>query len=710
MGARKRTIGAAALWTAAAVAATAAAPAAAQADATFRVTTTADSTADPADVGACAGGGACTLRQAIAAAAGGGTIELPAGQYVLTAGQLTAAPAAPLTIAGAGAGATAIRQQTDGSRVLAVSAGPVAISGVELSGGSLVGETGTAGAPGSPGFPGIPPIPPDFPGIPGTPATPGGPGGPGGPIAGAGIANAGTLTLTDVVVTTNHVLGGSGGTGGMGPAGTPMPAGRGGDGGSGSGGGIANHGTLTLERVRVTGNRAVGGSGGSGGSGGVLPGPVGSGGEGSGGGIVNSGTLVVRDSTVSGNEAVGGFSFGMPGFGGGASAGDAAGGGIAQLGGTLSVSGSTVAGNRALGGNGDPLGSIGSGDAHGGGLRATAPFTLVASTLAGNAAIGGSSPAHLLNGAGSGGGISAIGGGALRAVTVAGNRAEATGSDGGVAVPAGSGGNVAAPAGAVTALDVLIAGGDAAIGANCVAALGNVRGSVEEGPSPECGATAFGDLLLGTLGDNGGSTATMVPQGSSPALGAGVCGEGAEAVAFDQRGLPRPSGRCDAGAAQVTQPLPDGSDGGGDRGDGGGGGTGGDGAGVDRTGGGGGGDGAGGAPQLTKPALAARAFVVRRARTVRGRRRVSGGTTVRFTLDRAATVRLRIATVPARGRRARTIGALTVRGRRGANRAAVTGRVGRRTLAPGRYRLTLTPVADGRSGKASTLVFTIRKG
>jgi hypothetical protein len=720
MGARKRTIGAAVLWTAAAVAA--AAPAAAHAaDGTFRVTSTADSTSDPADVGACASGGACTLRQAITAAAGGGTIELPAGQYVLTNGELTVAPAAALTIAGAGAGATAIRQQTDARRVLSVSGGPVAISGVEISGGSLVGETGTAGVPGHPGFPGMPPIPPDFPGVPSIPATPGGPGGPGGPIAGAGIANTGTLTLTDVVVTTNHVLGGSGGIGGMGPSGTPMPAGRGGDGGSGTGGGIANHGTLTLERVRVTGNRAVGGTGGNGGSGGVLPGGAGSGGEGSGGGIVNSGTLVVRDSTVSGNEAVGGFAaFSPPGFGGGATAGDATGGGIAQLAGTLTVSGSTVAGNRALGGSPDPLGSVGSGDAHGGGLRATAPFTLVASTLAGNTAIGGTSPAFMLNGAGSGGGISATGGGALRAVTLAGNRAEATTSAGGAAIPAGTGGNVAAPAGAISALDVLIAGGDAAIGANCVAALGDVRGSVEQGPSAECGATAFGDLLLGTLGDHGGPTATIVPRPSSPVLGAGVCGEGAEAVAFDQRGLPRPKGRCDAGAVQVTLPLPDGRDGGGGvGGDGGGGGGGdgtgdggrpggGDGSGGDRTGGGG--DGATVAPQLTKPALAARVFLVRRVRTVRGRQRVSGGTTVRFTLDRAATVRLRIATVPARGRRARTIGTISVRGRRGANRAALTGRVGRRTLAPGRYRLTLTPVADGRSGSARTLDFTIRRG
>lgn len=730
MGARKRTIGTAALWTAAAVAATAAGlPGAAQAvGGIFRVTSQADSAAAPGDVGACATGGACTLRQALAAAAGGGAIELPAGEYVLTNGELTIAPAAALTVTGAGAGATAIRQQTDARRVLSVGGGPVAISGVEISGGSLVGETGTAGAPGDPGFPGSPPVPPDFPGLPSIPATPGGPGGPGGPIAGAGVANTGTLTLTDVVVTTNHVLGGSGGVGGMGPGGgSPMPSGRGGDGGSGSGGGIANHGTLTLVRVRVTGNRAVGGSGGSGGSGGVLPGSVGSGGEGSGGGIVNTGTLVVRDSTVSSNEAVGGFSFSPPGFGGGATAGDAAGGGIAQLAGTLTVSGSTVEGNRALGGDGDPLGSIGSGDAHGGGLRATAPFTLTASTLAGNAAIGGSSPAFALNGAGSGGGISATGGGALRAVTVAVNRAEATSSQGGVGVPAGVGGNVAAPAGAISALDVLIAGGEAAGAANCVAPLGDVRGSVEEGAAAECGATAFADLKLSVLGGNGGPTVTMVPQAGSPALGAGVCGDGGEAVVADQRGLPRPSGRCDAGAVQVTEPLPDereGRDGGGeDRRDGDGGGGGdrtGDG---DRTGGGertgdggrtgGDGDGDGGttaAPRLSRPALAARAFLVRRVRTIGGRRRASGGTTVRFTLDRAATVRLRIATVPARGRSARTIGTLTVRGRRGANGAALTGRVGRRTLAPGRYRLTLTPVADGRSGPARTLGFTIRKG
>jgi hypothetical protein len=329
MGAWKRTIGAAALSVAVAVAA--ASSAAQAAGETYRVTATADSAADPADVGACATGGACTLRQAIAAAtAGGGTIELPAGEYFLTSGELALAPAAPLTIAGAGAGQTAIRQQTDARRVVLVSAGTVAISGVEVSGGSLVGTTGTPGLPGSPGFPGIPPIPPDFPGMPAIPPTPGGPGGPGGATAGAGISNAGTLTLTDVVVTTNHAFCGSGGSGGMGPAGAPMPGGPGGDGGTGAGGGIANQGTLTLERVLVTGNRAVGGDGGMGGSGGTPPDPAGSGGEGTGGGIVNTGTLVVRDSTVRGNEAVGGYTSSLPGFGSGSAAGDATGGGIAS--------------------------------------------------------------------------------------------------------------------------------------------------------------------------------------------------------------------------------------------------------------------------------------------------------------------------------------------------------------------------------------------
>lgn len=91
---------------------------------------------------------------------------------------------------------------------------------------------------------------------------------------------------------------------------------------------------------------------------------------------------------------------------------------------------------------------------------------------------------------------------------------------------------------------------------------------------------------------------------------------------------------------------------------------------------------------------------------MRGRRRVTGGATLRFTLDRAATVTLRFATKPRRGK-ARALGSLRLRGKKGANRVVLTGRVGRRTLAPGAYTVTLTP-AGGTAAKP--VRFTIRRG
>jgi hypothetical protein len=111
-----------------------------------------------------------------------------------------------------------------------------------------------------------------------------------------------------------------------------------------------------------------------------------------------------------------------------------------------------------------------------------------------------------------------------------------------------------------------------------------------------------------------------------------------------------------------------------------------------------------------------------------GRPRLPVGTTFRFRLDRAAQVRLgfeRLFTgrraggrcvAPARANRGkprcvRTAGrgAVTAAGRAGANAVGFRGRVGRRTLAPGRYRMRVTAVADGKRSPARTIVFTIAR-
>ena len=96
---------------------------------------------------------------------------------------------ADMTIAGAGLGATTIRQTDGADRVINISAGAVMLSGARLTGGELVGANGSPGAPS--------------------------PGGPGATVAGGGILNAGSLTLQDVVVSGNSATGGSGGVAGM---------------------------------------------------------------------------------------------------------------------------------------------------------------------------------------------------------------------------------------------------------------------------------------------------------------------------------------------------------------------------------------------------------------------------------------------------------------------------------------------------------------
>ena len=56
----------------------------------------------------------------------------------------------------------------------------------------------------------------------------------------------------------------------------------------------------------------------------------------------------------------------------------------------------------------------------------------------------------------------------------------------------------------------------------------------------------WSDAQLGSLADNGGTTPTLMPQPSSPANGAGM-----GCPAFDQRGEPRPSSGCTAGAVEL---------------------------------------------------------------------------------------------------------------------------------------------------------------
>jgi hypothetical protein len=143
------------------------------------------------------------------------------------------------------------------------------------------------------------------------------------------------------------------------------------------------------------------------------------------------------------------------------------------------------------------------------------------------------------------------------------------------------------------------------------------------------------------------------------------------------------------------------------------------------------GGGGGGGPPIRGLSLTHRRFRVGRARTAVSarRRRAPVGTTFRFALDRAASVKIAFARHAsglrsgrrcvkpsrrlrrARARRCTRLVAirpvLTRSLPAGANSVPFSGRVGRRALAPGRYVATLTATADGSAGPPSRLRFTV---
>jgi len=133
-------------------------------------------------------------------------------------------------------------------------------------------------------------------------------------------------------------------------------------------------------------------------------------------------------------------------------------------------------------------------------------------------------------------------------------------------------------------------------------------------------------------------------------------------------------------------------------------------------------------PRPTAPVVSGLHQATARWRThaVDRRPRLPVGTRFRFTLDRAANVRLAFARVipgrrvkahcvkPAKANRDkprcsryRSRGVLTVAGTAGGNAYAFRGRIGARTLSPGRYRLRVTASRDGKRSAAVTIRFTI---
>jgi hypothetical protein len=281
-----------------------------------------------------------------------------------------------------------------------------------------------------------------------------------------------------------------------------------------TGGGLKTKGPTTFTNSQVIGNAAVS----------------------SGGGIsalAPLGTVTLTNSSVANNQS-------------------AAGGGGIETAGTATLTDSTVDHNTTTGG--------------GGGIAAVAGVTLTRSTISHNTSTAG------------GGGIGAASVTATNA-TISNNTAGVAGGGG---ITAGTatlayttlaqnqsslGANLIAPTltsfGSVVALPI---GG----GANCVTTLTNSDGyNFADDSSCSFNQAGIGDRQnagnpnLGALGNNGGPTATLLPQTGSPLIDAipdPACQTAplATGITTDQRSLARPSlpsGACDVGAVEVQVPV-----------------------------------------------------------------------------------------------------------------------------------------------------------
>jgi CSLREA domain-containing protein len=549
--------------------------------ATLRVTTTADELTS--------GDGACSLREAIAAANSPGsatdcgtasstsnTIVLPAGHYALSipatgaddnsSGDLNVTGHTPLTVSGAGLSATIVDATGLGDRVLSIATGAsLTVQRLEISGGHA--PAGAAGANGG-----------------GLCADGGNGSDAGSPGAGGGVYNAGTLSLVGVGVVGNTA--GAGGAGGA-SGGRSCPT-RGGNGGSGAdGGGVYNAGTLTATNSTILNN--IAGGGGPGGAG--FPNcdcsshhDGGDGGPGgAGGGIYNAGSaakLTVTNSTIAGNRGGDGGGGGhgtflLPGFGGRGGRGGG-GGGVANHDGTLVVSGSTIAGNNAgAGGGGGGYSGGGGAGAWGGGIYAAGGFLQVTnSTLAGNdpgTGGGGGVASNFLGGHGGNGGNGGDGGAIataglsstsrVRNATVTNNAAGAGGPGGGGTHPgsggtAGNGGGLADST-ALTVQNTIVASNNANGAANCYPSSGVAAGGHDLSYGDASCPGGNGNPGLLALSDYGGPTQTMALGPGSAGLG-GVPATGAGCPKTDQRGVKRPDvvgTRCDIGAFEFAAPT-----------------------------------------------------------------------------------------------------------------------------------------------------------
>jgi hypothetical protein len=292
------------------------------------------------------------------------------------------------------------------------------------------------------------------------------------------------------------------------------------------GGGIYEAGgTLTLDRVAVSGNEADGG-------------PA------AGGGLyVAGGTLTLEHSTVSSNLAVGSTGYYADACYG-ISAGDGyqgEGGGLFVAGGTVSIDNSTFSANEARGGDGGA-----------GGYCPDAPSPWNSHVPGGN------------GGPAAGGGIRVAAGAVeVHHSTFSGNRA--TGGLGGYDDiygfgPSGVGvGGGISNASLLNARNTIVAGNSADLSYDfdgALTSLGhNLIGNTTGGSGYAASDLQNVNPLLGPLQNNGGPTQTMALLAGSPAIDAG---DNTGAPAFDQRGpgfARIVNGIIDIGAFEVQTPT-----------------------------------------------------------------------------------------------------------------------------------------------------------
>jgi CSLREA domain-containing protein len=457
----------------------------------------------------------CSLREAIIAAnssPGMDTIHLPGGTYTLSiagtyedlawTGDLDITD--DLSLVGVGATCTVIDANRFGDRVFDAIAGTIDIRKVTIRGGNPTYYQG-----------------------------------------GGGVFNRTTLTLDEVTVTDNEVIG-IGGESIM-------------CGGNNAGGGISSYGVLYLSNSTVTGNTANGrGSASDGGGGGIE----GSGGMliitnsvisgNSGGGVLTScGNDVITKSVITNNTGTGAFGSGI--F-------------FRVNGGTLIVSQSTISGNSNYGVvNGDGSVSISestvSGNcteitcSAGGGILQSGVYrypNIYGSTSVINSTVSGNGHQFLS----SGGGVRLVYGSlSLTNSTVTGNTVAVglPNSAGGVVIPPPAN----PPQSFVGSVQNNIIAYNT--GADCSRDLG-ITGYHNLSSDSSCGFTGTGDRqntnpMLGALQDNGGPTLTHALSSGSPAVNTGLA---SGCPSNDQRLAPRYAS-CDIGSYEwgaTPPPLP----------------------------------------------------------------------------------------------------------------------------------------------------------